>query len=112
MKITDIRITPVNQDKLKAYVSIVFDNCFLVKDIKVIQGPERLFLSMPSRRLPDGTFKDIAHPINQETRRMLETFILERYREVSAQAHPPVEGPELGSPEDADDSPLPGADGD
>ena len=100
MKITDIRITPVNQDRLKAYVSIVFDHCFLVKDIKVIQGPERLFLSMPSRRLPDGTFKDIAHPINQETRRMLEDFILERYRQLTAQSQQGVDGPELGSPGD------------
>ena len=68
MEITDVKVIPVEDEKLKAFVSIVLDACFVVTDIKIIQGPKGLFVSMPSKKRKDGTFKDIAHPLNQETR--------------------------------------------
>lgn len=79
MEITDVRVHPVDEDRLKAFVSVVFDRCFVVTDIKVIDGPAGLFVAMPSKRRKDGTFKDVAHPLNSETRRTLEERILAQY---------------------------------
>ncbi len=81
MQITEVKVFPVEEEKLKAFVSIVFDGCFMVNDIKVIRGKEGLFISMPSRRKKNGKFKDVAHPLNNETRRMIEDQILAQYRE-------------------------------
>lgn len=80
MEITQVKIFPVQEEKLKAFVSVVFDHCFMVNDIKVIQGKDGLFLSMPSRRKKSGEFKDVAHPLNNETRRLLEEKVLDCYR--------------------------------
>lgn len=80
MEITEVRVFPVQEEKLKAFVSIVLDRCFMVNDIKVIQGKDGLFISMPSRRKKNGEFKDVAHPLNQETRRWVEDRILGEYR--------------------------------
>ncbi len=82
MNITQVKVFPVHEDKLKAFVSVVFDHAFMVNDIKVIQGKEGLFLSMPSRRKKNGDFKDVAHPLNNQTRRMLEERVLAEYRQV------------------------------
>ncbi|HYE84684.1 MAG TPA: septation regulator SpoVG [Clostridia bacterium] len=83
MEITDVRIRKVNAEgKMKAVVSVTFDNEFVVHDIKVIEGQEGLFIAMPSRKTPDGEFKDIAHPINSSTRERLQTSILEEYEKV------------------------------
>ncbi len=79
MEITDVRVFPVEDEKLKAFASIVFDKCFMVNDIKVIRGKEGLFISMPSRKKRNGEFKDIAHPLNQETRKWVEARILAEY---------------------------------
>lgn len=80
MQITDVRVRRVNAEgKMKAVVSVTFDNEFVVHDIKVIEGQEGLFIAMPSRKTPDGEFKDIAHPINSTTRERLQTAILEGY---------------------------------
>jgi len=79
VNITEVKVHPVDQDKLKAYVSIVLDNCFLVSDIKVISGPSGLFVSMPSKRKKTGEFKDVAHPLNRETRQWMEEAILREY---------------------------------
>lgn len=81
MKISDIRIRLVDKDdsKLKAVASITIDDCFVVHDIKVIEGKEGLFISMPSKKTPDGEYKDIAHPINTETREALSTQIIEAF---------------------------------
>ena len=76
MNITDIRIFPVGDAKLKAFVSIIIDHSFLISGIKVIEGNTGLFLSMPSKKRKDGTFKDIAHPLNQETRTWMEKTII------------------------------------
>ena len=79
MEITDVRVFPVEDEKLKAFASIVFDKCFMVNDIKVIRGKDGLFISMPSRKKRNGDFKDIAHPLNQETRKWVEARILAEY---------------------------------
>ena len=80
MDITEVRVFPVDDDKLKAFVSIILDDCFVISDIKIIHGPKGLFVSMPSKKRKDGTFRDIAHPLNSETRRRMEHQILTRYR--------------------------------
>jgi stage V sporulation protein G len=84
MEITDVKVIPVDDDKLKAFVSIVFDKCFVVTDIKIILGPKGLFVSMPSKKRKDGTFKDIAHPLNNQMRQYLEEKVLTVYRQYSA----------------------------
>jgi stage V sporulation protein G len=86
MEITDVKIIPVDDEKLKAFVSIVFDQCFVVTDIKIIHGPKGLFVSMPSKKRKDGTFKDIAHPLNNQMRQYLEDKVLSLYRQQVPQA--------------------------
>lgn len=82
MQITDVRIRKISNDgKMKAIVSITFENEFVVHDIKVIEGQNGLFIAMPSRKTPDGEFKDIAHPINTETREKIQNSILNAYKE-------------------------------
>ena len=81
MEITDVKVIPVDDEKLKAFVSIVFDQCFVVTDIKIIHGPKGLFVSMPSKKRKDGTFKDIAHPLNNQMRQYLEEKVLTIYRQ-------------------------------
>lgn len=83
MQITDVRIRKIAADgKMKAIVSVTFDNEFVVHDIKVIEGQNGLFIAMPSRKTPDGEFKDIAHPINTETREKIQNAILDEYAKV------------------------------
>ena len=83
MQITDVRIRRVEKEgKMKAVVSVTFDDAFVVHDIKVIEGQDKLFTAMPSRKTPDNEFKDIAHPINSEMRELLEKSILDKYNEV------------------------------
>ena len=80
MQITDVRIRKVAKEgKMKAVVSITIDNEFVVHDIKVIEGEKGLFIAMPSRKAADGEYRDIAHPINSDTRHMIQTLILEQY---------------------------------
>ena len=85
MEITDVKVIPVDDEKLKAFVSIVFDQCFVVTDIKIIHGPKGLFVSMPSKKRKDGTFKDIAHPLNNQMRQYLEEKVLSVYQQQVAQ---------------------------
>ncbi len=80
MDITDIKVHPVNEEKLKAYVTIVIEDCFVVRDIKVIAGTAGLFVAMPSKRRKDGQFKDITHPLNKETREKIEQMIFDEYK--------------------------------
>ncbi len=92
MEVTEIRVFPVDEDKLRAYVTITFDQCFVVRDLKIIRGNSGLFVSMPSKRRKDGTYKDIAHPLNNETRRMIEEKIIAQYEKVLAEAGRQAEG--------------------
>lgn len=80
MEVTEVRVYPVEEDKLKAFVTITLDNCFVIRDLKIINGNKGLFVAMPSRKRKDGTFKDTAHPINNETRKMIEDKVLEEYQ--------------------------------
>jgi stage V sporulation protein G len=95
MTITNIKINKTQESgRMKAVVSITFDHQIAVHDIKVIDGPERLFLAMPSRKAADGTFRDIIHPISAEARAMLEDAILGKYHEMeSAPAADTAEAP-------------------
>ena len=80
MDITEVRVFPVNnEERLKAYATITVDNVFLIRDLRVINGNTGLFVAMPSRKMKDGTFKDIAHPLNSETRQMIEKKVLAAY---------------------------------
>ena len=79
MEITEVKVFPVNEDRLKAYVSITVDGCFVIRDLKIIEGTGGLFVAMPSKKRKDGQFKDIAHPLNQETREMIERMVFEAY---------------------------------
>ena len=79
MDITDVKIFPVVEEKLKAYVTITLDACFVVRDLKVIQGSAGLFVAMPAKKRKDGTYKDIAHPLNTDMRARMERVILDQY---------------------------------
>ena len=79
MEITEIKVYPANEGKLKAYATMVFDNCFIVRDLKIIKSEKGMFVSMPSRRRKDG-FRDIVHPLNSETRKMVEDSIVEEFK--------------------------------
>lgn len=79
MEITEVKVFPVNEDKLKAYVTIIFEGCFVVRDLKIISGNTGLFVAMPSKKRKDGTFRDIAHPLNSEMRSQMEQHILKEY---------------------------------
>ena len=84
MKITDVRIRRINSEgKMKAIVSVTFDEEFVVHDIKIIEGQNGMFIAMPSRKTPDGEYKDIAHPINAQTREMIQTAVLEKFEAIS-----------------------------
>ena len=98
MEITEIKVFPVQEDKLKGYVMITLDHCFVVRDIKIIEGPSGFFVSMPSKKRKDGTYKDVAHPINKETREMMEGRILEEYRKAALSARSALTKPSLHAP--------------
>lgn len=86
VQITDVRIRKVNTEgKMKAIVSVTFDEQFVVHDIKIIDGQNGMFIAMPSRKTPEGEFKDIAHPINSETRGMIQEAILKEYEGILEQ---------------------------
>ena len=92
MQITDVRIRKVTKEsKMKAVVSITFDNEFVVHDIKVIEGEKGLFIAMPSRKATDGEYRDIAHPINSETRDRIQKMILEKYEAALLETAPEEE---------------------
>jgi len=80
MQITEIRISLRSDNKLKAFASITLDNCFVIRGLKIIEGAKGVFVAMPSRKRPDGTFQDIAHPINNETRDWMEGQIIVAYQ--------------------------------
>jgi len=82
MKITKVKVFPVNEEKLKAFVTIVLDDCFLVRDLKIIQGPKGRFVAMPSKKRKNGKYEEMAHPLNAETRASIEEAIFDEYNKV------------------------------
>ncbi|MCH8027781.1 MAG: septation regulator SpoVG [candidate division Zixibacteria bacterium] len=81
MEITEIRITIKNEERLKGFANITFDSSFVVRGMKIIEGNTGLFVSMPSRKRPNGSYQDIAHPINQDMRESIEGQVLKEYEE-------------------------------
>lgn len=90
MEITEVRVNLQDEEVLKAFVSITLDDEFVIRGLKVIQGQEGRFVAMPARRKKDGSFQDIAHPINREARQYMERRVLEAYDDAIEEAHPIV----------------------
>ena len=88
MKITEVNIRPANDDLIKGYVDIVFDNCLKVEEIRIVKGPTGLFVSFPSKKQRDGTHRDIAFPANADTRMMIQRLILAEYDKLVAGSDP------------------------
>ncbi len=84
MNISEVRVRLVKKEegKLKAVASVTIDNCFVVHDVKILEGAEDFFIAMPSKKTPDGEYKDIVHPLNTETREMLKKAVLEEFEKV------------------------------
>ena len=95
MNITEVRISLRDDAKLKAFASITLDNCFVVRGLKIIEGKSETFVAMPSRKRKDGEYQDIAHPINNEARAIMERVILNAYKEE-------LESAKVTEPPDAD----------
>lgn len=81
MEVTEVRVFLSDEDRLKAYVTVTFDNCFVVRDLKIINGNNGLFVAMPSKKKKDGSYKDVAHPIHSDFRTYLEKLVLEKYND-------------------------------
>ncbi len=87
MTITDIRVRKVNsQNRMKGIASITIDDVFVIHDIKIIESDKGLFIAMPSKKTPNGEFKDVAHPINTETREMIQAQVIAKYNETTEEA--------------------------
>ncbi len=84
LEITEVRIALRDDDKLKAFASMTFNDAFVIRGLKIIEGTNGMFVAMPSRKKPDGTFQDIAHPINNESRAFIESRILDEYEKERA----------------------------
>ncbi|MCD6413389.1 MAG: septation regulator SpoVG [Elusimicrobia bacterium] len=107
MEITDVRIFLRNEPKLKAYVSITFDGCFVVHNMRVIDGKNGLFVAMPSKKRKDGKHQDLAHPITAEMRQKIEDLVISKYKEALESAPSAASG-ETSQPKPAGESaPLP-----
>ncbi len=85
MEITEVSITPLDETRLKAFVNITFDDVFVVHGLRVIEGNHGMFVSMPARRLPDGSYRDVAHPITNAFRLKIQRVVLDAYRKVLAE---------------------------
>ena len=79
MEVTGVKIFPVRDRRVKAYASIVLDDCFIVRDLKVIHGESKLFVAMPSKKMKDGSYRDTVHPLNNTTRQKIEVSVLNAY---------------------------------
>ncbi len=83
MEVTEVRVFPISREdeRLKAFATITFDGCFIIRDVKVIDGTEGLFVAMPSKKKKDGQYKDIAHPLNNSMREVIESAVLNEYNQ-------------------------------
>lgn len=107
MEITEVVIRPVTDERLRAYVSMTLDNALVIKDIKIVEGKNGLFVSMPSRRRKNGKYQDIAHPINTDFRKEVENRIFNEYRDAIGGDIPDerqiLETPMEGEPEEVEE---------
>lgn len=99
MEITEINISLRNEEKLKAFVNVTFDDVFVVRGMKVIKGTNGFFISMPSRKMPDGSYRDIAHPIRNEFRQYIEKAIIAEYHRALESGAQPGQGGEDDFPD-------------
>jgi stage V sporulation protein G len=107
VKVTEVRISPAKGGKVRAFASVVFDDCFIVNDLRVVEGREgQLFVTMPARKTRNGQMRDIAHPLNAETREGIETLVLEEYE--SAVKNLMVESDAVGEGRDNEGSSVMG----
>ena len=83
MEITEIRIFPRRESKVRAFAQITFDDCFVVRTLRIIQGRERLFVAMPSHKRKDGNHEDVAHPITNDMRKKIEDAVINEYHRLS-----------------------------
>ena len=89
MEITEVKVFSAKDGgRLKAYATVVFDNCFIIRDLKIIEGNKGFFVSMPSRKRKDGTFRDIVHPLNSDTRQKIEQRIILEFNKVAESGEP------------------------
>jgi stage V sporulation protein G len=95
LEITEVRISLREDDKLKAFASMTFNDAFVVRGLKIIEGTNGMFVAMPSRKRPDGTYQDVAHPINNETRKFIEDRILDEYERERSKQQPSLMGTTL-----------------
>lgn len=92
MEITEVRVFLRDEERLRAYVTITFDNAFIVRNVKIVKVNDKLIVSMPSRKAKDGAYKDIAHPINADMRQKIEKAVLDAYEKELKMPHPPSAG--------------------
>ena len=102
MDITEVRVYPVKKedDKLKAFATITLDDCFVIRDLKVISGRSGFFIAMPSRKKRDGTYADVAHPLNSETSNLIEEAVIGEFRRMTNESPVPTEEPSVFSPQE------------
>lgn len=85
MRITEVKVLPVDGDeKLKAYVTVKLDDCFVIRDMKVIKGTSGYFIAMPAKKMKDGTYRDLVHPLDKSTRQQLEDLVMDEYKRVQS----------------------------
>lgn len=88
MRITEVKVLPVDGDeKLKAYVTVKLDDCFVIRDMKVIKGTTGYFIAMPAKKMKDGTYRDLVHPLDKPTRQMLEDLVMDEYKKIQTPGH-------------------------
>lgn len=106
MEITEVRVSLRDEDRLKAFANVTFDNAFVIRGLKVIRGKDGHFVAMPSRKRPNGRHQDVAHPINPEMREYLEKKVLDAYYAELEKETGPLESSMLSSPDIEDESGL------
>ena len=107
MEVTEVRISPAKGGKVRAFASVVFDDCFIVNDLRVIEGREgQTFVTMPGRKTRNGQMRDIAHPLNSQTREQIEKRVLEEYRTALENRVVPERGPQNKTNKDSKQSAL------
>ncbi|HWR82533.1 MAG TPA: septation regulator SpoVG [Candidatus Deferrimicrobium sp.] len=91
MKITEVRITLRDEERLRGFANVTFDDCFVVRGMKIIKGNSGYFVAMPNRKRPDGSYQDVAHPVNKDMRKQIEETVLEAYENELRERSLPVE---------------------